>query len=417
MLTFLHEFARARWRRFPDRAALVAHQARRLERFRRSVLPRMAFYRDRAGAPLTDWPVMDKLSVQEHFAGLNRLGIGYDEALALAQEGGERDGVTFGMSSGTSGRRGLYLIDAAERWTWAAVMLARALPKGGLFRRHRVALMLAANSRLYATAQESGRVTFRFFDLRAGLDAHVPALEAYQPTLLVAPAHVLGLMARQGVAIRPERVFSAAEVLDPLEETAIAAAWGDPVHQIYQCTEGFFGITCPHGTLHLNEDYLLVEQEWLDKGRRAFNPVITDFSRHTQALVRYRMNDVLIAAEAPCPCGSPLMTIDRVEGRRDDILLVGDARGMVFPDHVRALVLDAAPAAEDFRVVQTAPDRIVVSLAGSVPQDQREAACQALAGAAVQAGQQSHPPEVVMGPYEPLTDHAPKLRRVRRAFP
>lgn len=413
MLTFLHRFAIARWRRFADRAALEAHQARHLERFRRRVLPHMAFYRDRARAPLADLPVMDKAAVEENFAGLTRLGIGFEEALRLGREGAERDGVTFGTSTGTSGRRGVYVVDAAERWAWAAVMLGRALPPGGLWRRHRVAVLLAANSRLYATAQDSGRIAFRFFDLRAGLEPHLRPLEAFAPTLLVAPAHVLGLLARRGVAIAPERVFSAAEVLDPAERQAIAAAWGEPVHQIYQATEGFLGITCGHGTLHLNEDYVLVERDWIDAGRRAFTPIITDFSRHTQAMVRYRMNDVLIAADAPCPCGSPLLAIARIEGRRDDLLHVGSG-GILFPEHVRAVVLDAAPAATDFEVVQTAPGRLVLALAGTVPPVQAEAARAALARAAARAGGLAVPPEIALRPFAPPVDHARKRRRVRR---
>lgn len=413
MLSLLTQFAIARGRRFPDRAALEAHQRRRMARFRRELLARLPFYRDLADAPLEAFPIMDKASVREHFAGLNILGLGYDEALPLAQRGEERDGITIGMSSGTSGNRGLFLVNETERRKWAAVMLAKALPPGGLLRRHRIALMLAANSRLYTTTQDSGRVAFRFFDLKEGLEVHFQRLEAFRPTLLVAPAHVLGLMARHGLDIAPERVFSAAEVLDPAEEQAIAAAWGGPVHQIYQCTEGFLGITCRHGRLHLNEDYLLVEKEWIDRDRRAFNPVITDFSRRSQAMVRYRMNDILVAAGRPCPCGSPLQALDRIEGRRDDLLLPGGG-GILFPDHVRAVVLDAAPAATDFQVVQSAVDRLELALAGPVPADQLEAARAALMAAAARAGASSL--DVVPTAYVPPADHAAKLRRVRRSF-
>ncbi|HLO77187.1 MAG TPA: F390 synthetase-related protein [Magnetospirillum sp.] len=421
MLTLLADFAAARWRRFADRAALERFQQRRMAAFRRQLLARLPLYRELADQPLDRFPIADKAFVRQHFAGLNILGLSYDQGLALARAGAEQDGITIGMSSGTSGNRGLFLVSRAERRRWAAVMLGKALPPGGLLRRHRVALLLAADSRLYSTTQDSGRLAYRFFDLKQGLDAHVAALQAYAPTLMVAPAHVLGLLARRQLdgqlRLAPQRAFSAAEVLDPAEAQVIAAAWGAPVHQIYQCTEGFLGITCAHGTLHLNEDYVLVEKEWIDQGRRAFNPVITDFSRRTQAMVRYRMNDVLIAAARPCACGSPLQAIERVEGRRDDLLVFPGASGgrvIMFPDDVRATLLDAAPAATDFTLVQPTPERVELALAGAVPDGQRAAAERAFGLAVARLGGVA--PEISRVAYQPPADHAAKLRRVRRGF-
>jgi putative adenylate-forming enzyme len=277
--------------------------------------------------------------------------------------------------------------------------------------------MLAANSTLYKTTQKSGRLAFRFFDLRQGLACHREAIEVYQPTLLIAPAHVLGLMARQNWAIHPERAFSAAEVLDQREEEIIGTSWGKPVHQIYQCTEGFLGITCRHGTIHLNEDYLLVEKQWLDKKRLAFTPLITDFSRRSQAMVRYKMNDILIARPSPCPCGSPLQAIARIEGRRDDILAFPSDQGgvaLLFPDDVRATVLDAAPAASDFQVRQHSPERLSLALDGPVPEEQTRNAAAKLNEAIRRVGGMTVHIEVT--PFIQIEDHAIKLRRVARSF-
>ena len=36
-----------------------------------------------------------------------------------------------------------------------------------------------------------------------------------------------------------------AEVLEPDDERRIAAVFGVPVQQVYQCTEGFLGASCP----------------------------------------------------------------------------------------------------------------------------------------------------------------------------
>ena len=48
---------------------------------------------------------------------------------------------------------------------------------------------------------------------------------------------------------------SGAEVLDPIDRTVIEAATSAVrVREIYMATEGLFGASCRHGTLHLAED-------------------------------------------------------------------------------------------------------------------------------------------------------------------
>jgi putative adenylate-forming enzyme len=127
-------FARARWGRRPhDRAALEALQQKRLARFLADVLPRAPFYRDRPRT-LAELPIVDKATTLARFAEFNTVGVTLDRALevALAAER-SRDfaptlpgGVTVGLSSGTSGTRGVFLVSDAERARWAGVMLARS---------------------------------------------------------------------------------------------------------------------------------------------------------------------------------------------------------------------------------------------------------------------------------------------------
>src|SRR5699024_2522293 len=129
------------------------------------------------------------------------------------------------------------------------------------------------------------------------------------------------------------------------------------LHQLYQCTEGFLAHTCAHGVLHLNEQHVLIEPEWLDSER--FVPVVTDFSRRTQPIVRYRLKDVLVARRGPCACGSVLRAVERIEGRADDTLLLGGR--VVFADLVSRAVITADGFTE-YAVVQTGPRRLQVQL-------------------------------------------------------
>src|SRR5699024_11403539 len=123
------------------------------------------------------------------------------------------------------------------------------------------------------------------------------------------------------------------------------------------CTEGFLAHTCAHGVLHLNEQHVLIEPEWLDS--RRFTPVVTDFSRRTQPIVRYRLNDVLVDRRVPCACGSVPRAVERIEGRADDTLLLDGT--VVFADLVSRAVI-AADGFTEYAVVQTRPRRLQVQL-------------------------------------------------------
>jgi len=320
-------------------------------------------------------PIMDKTVMMDNFDALNTVGIGKAQALevALAAEQ-SRDfspmigGVTVGLSSGTSGNRGIFLVSAEERHAWTGTVLAKVLP-GELWERQRIAFFLRANSNLYGSVQRR-RLQFRFFDLLDPLESHLKRLNEYQPTLVVAPPSMLRFLAesiREGdLNIHPRKIVSVAEALDPLDERVICEAFGQKVHQIYQCTEGFLGFTCPEGTLHLNEDLVYFEKEYLDETRRKFVPVITDFSRTAQPMLRYRLNDILTEREQPCSCGSVLTALESIEGRCDDLFywrsLHDQGLRAVFPDFIRRAIITASPLIDAYTAIQFAPDTVQVAL-------------------------------------------------------
>jgi putative adenylate-forming enzyme len=362
--------ARGRFRR-GSRSELLAYQERAVERFLTTVVPRFPFYAKLGSRRFHELPIVDKATMMARFEAFNTRGIDRERALATALAA-ERtrdfrptlDDVTVGLSSGTSGNRGIFLASAAERARYAGILLARALSDAHLRRIARpwssplrIALFLRSNSNLYATLA-SARVEFAYFDLERPLEAHLEALERRTPHVLAAPPNVLRAIAEAVLAgprgIAPERVVSVADVLEPADAAAVRSAFGLPVHQLYQCTEGLLGYTCERGSLHLNETYVRVEAEWLDGARTRFIPVVTDFTRETQAIVRYRLDDVLRTAE-PCACGRPERTIAAIEGRADDVLHLpredgGAARVAIYPDFVRRAMAFAGDGVREYRV-------------------------------------------------------------------
>ncbi len=86
-------------------------------------------------------------------------------------------------------------------------------------------------------------------------------------------------------------------------------------------------------------------------------PIITDFSRRTQAFVRYLLDDVLrLDAEQDCPCGRHTRTIAAIEGRQDDVLWLPDLRNdaltALFPDSLRRAMLLRQDCFLDYRLEQ-----------------------------------------------------------------
>jgi putative adenylate-forming enzyme len=371
---FIAAFIRTRWGlRFRDRVALERWQDQRIAGFMRTTLRRAPFYRDLPHTRLASLPIVDKPITLAQFAAFNTRSISLEDAThaALAAEQlrdtpvGFDPGLTAGLSSGTQGPRGVFLASSIERAKWAGILLARTLDrellKDLLIRRAplRVAFFLRANSSLYTTLK-SRRIDFRFFDLQCGAFAHVESLTQFKPDVLVAPASVLAWMAVETLAgrlaIRPRRVISVAEVLEPNDEQNIREAFGQTVHQLYQCTEGFLAYTCEHGVLHLNEEFVHIEPEWLDASRTRFTPIITDFTRCTQMFVRYRLNDILRVRTQPCPCGRVTRTLAAIDGRLDDVLWLPSLDHTrllpLFPDSLRHVLTRDVTNIPDYRIEQ-----------------------------------------------------------------
>ncbi|MDX7986919.1 CoF synthetase [Xenorhabdus sp. 12] len=364
--------AKRRWKFF-DRQQLEQHQTRELAKFRQKILAKSPYFSAYGDLPLAEFPLMNKAIMMENFDRMNTAGLKREELLECARLSEQsRDfkpmvgQFSVGMSSGTSGQRGLFVASSKERSIWAGTMLAKVLPNG-LFHGERVALFLRAGNNLYDSIQNRW-ISFRFFDLFADFNRQVQALAEYDATIIVAPAQVLRALAlkiQQGeVSLSPAKVISVAEVLEPQDRQLLETVFKE-VGEIYQATEGFLACSCSHGTLHLNEEFLHIEQKWIDELR--FNPIITDFTRETQPIVRYQLDDILIAKKTPCGCGNPALAIERIEGRNDDQLILPAYDGKnvsIFADPCSRIIANTLPLTSDYRLTQT---ELSLKLEGTCP--------------------------------------------------
>jgi putative adenylate-forming enzyme len=361
-IEFLQAYRRAqRCDGLRSRQQLESLQHTWLQDLRREIAQTSAFYREYVQAPWAEWPIIEKREWMTHFDRINTVGARLEEVSAIALDAERtRDfsrqwrGHTVGMSSGTSGHRGIFLVSQTEGALWAGTLLGKLLRRG-LLARERIALILRAGATLYETVGAL-RLQFRFFDQARPWHEIVNDLEAFAPTILIAPASALRLLGEQRGSLRPRRIISVAEVLDALDRERIERGFGLDVEEIYQATEGLLGISCERGTMHLNEPYIFVEREWQDAQHTRFIPVVTDLWRRTQPIIRYRLNDVLHVRPEPCECGRASAALVAIEGRADDVLWLAGVQGevAVFPDLITRTILTSVPHLEDFRVVECA---------------------------------------------------------------
>ena len=326
-------------------------------------------------------PTVDKAAVTTGFDDLNTAGLRRSEVEAFAlqmERSGDHlrylrgpDGREFviGMSSGTSGSRGLVVTERALTRRLPLVFAARS----GLPLRlapWRIAFMLRVFSQAFQDIN-SPLVRLDYINTMTPVEEVVAHVAEMRANVLMAPPSVMRILASEAKRMPGLRLLvSIAEVLHDDDEAEIRARFGLPLIQIYQASEGVVGCTCAHGTLHINEDLVYVElldDDGLpvtEPGARARRMLVTNLYNRVQPLIRYELNDLIELGE-PCACGSGFRTIRKVLGRSDDVFWFATAsagRQYVFPDLMSRWIISASDDVVEYRVEQTGSDDLTVWL-------------------------------------------------------
>ena len=397
-------FANTKWRsrHNQSRARFEAWQARAVSEWLTRDVPKAAAY-GRPVERLADLPITDKATIMDDFAAYNTHGLSAETAWQTLETGDQIGNAILGASTGTTGNRGLFVISRQEQYRWLGTILAKAIPDL-LWRPQRIAVVLPRNTSLYDSANSSKVIDLRFFDISEGPDRWTGAFVDFAPTVIVAPPRMLRHFAEAKLSLRPTRIFSAAETLDPVDRRVIEAYFPGTLGQIYMATEGLFAVTCRHGNLHLAEDCVHFEFEPVGDG--LVSPLVSCFRRQVQIMARYRMNDLLRLAHAPCPCGSPLRHVSEVVGRCDDVFNV--AGKIVTPDVIRDAIVQTDQSITDFRVTQIGANRITLDL----PPDVRLEVANRARGALMAVLSKGTTTEIDLNQRPLKLDPLKKLRRV-----
>jgi putative adenylate-forming enzyme len=363
--------------------------------------------------------LIDKSIMMENLEDLLTVRIDVNKAKSLADDAEKsRDfspkigPYSIGYSSGTSGSRGMHFVSEKEQAGWAGFMLARGLD-GSIFSKHRIGLILRANSNTFESVG-SNRIKFKFYDLMKPLEEIHESILQDKLDILIGPPSVLRYLSDVKSPLKVRKLVSAAEVLDEIDRTHIEAHFGQIVHQFYSSTEGEIAATCELGTLHLNEEIMVIQKQWVDQEKGWYHPIISDFKRRTQPIIRYRLNDILVASKQPCKCGDVRESIDSIMGRQDDIFLLkkndGEGFEQVIPDFIRRAVMQMHPEITAYCAIQKSPEEIEIQL---LPEGLEDISLQGFKQ--VWQNMKTTEPSIKLTEYS-FKPSTTKLRRIRRDF-
>lgn len=338
---------------------LRACQQQKLHQLLHNLSSQINFYHSFEGAKFNELPIVGKSVLHESFEKLNVFGFSHQQVLDTVKN----DSLYIQQSVGTGGQPGLFLYTPQEMSIALGDLLSKLLPPIRL-QPQKVAVFYFSSMPYIPIPVPSNRFTWCFFDLNQNFEELTLKLQTFSPQILVAPVQTLcalaALQAANEISIHPKKIVSTVEVMTPLEEKMIASTFLQNVHQLYQCAEGWLGVTCEFGTLHLNEDLFLIEKEWVDAEKTRFIPVITALTRYSQPLIRYRMEDILLLKSKPCLCGSPLLAVEKIVGRCEDVLYFPEKCNKqflkpVFADSLYTAITQAGGGLQKYQIIQHSP--------------------------------------------------------------
>lgn len=248
-------------------------------------------------------------------------------------------------SSGTSGHPGLFVQDGASLAAYDAIDAQRLRGNGigtstlgwwGLGRRFAFVGAIGGHFAGHVSFERLRRIVpallapeTHMISVLEPLTRIAERLQAIRPDVLITypscGAALAQLQAEGLLNIAPQEVWLGGEQLSPAQRRTLQSAFGCTVRNAYGASE-FYSIAfeCALGHLHLNDDWVVLEA--LDAQLRPVSPgvlssvtLLTNLANQTQPLLRYRLDDLVRFAAAPCACGCAFPVIE-VHGRCDDTL-------------------------------------------------------------------------------------------------
>jgi len=323
-------------------------------------------------------PTVNKKMMMDNLTDYNTVGLTKDEIIKFCLEiektrdfSKRLNGLNIGLSSGTSGNKGVEIVTPAEENYMKAALFARFdFPKD---KKINLAFILRVSTPAFNLDRFGHKLTY--ISQLNSIDEIRNQLGRLQPNVISAPPSMLKIIAKEveskRLLIKPIRLVCYAEVLYPDVKNYLTEVFKCPVHQIYKCTEGPIAISCKYGSLHINEDLVLVETLNNDgtittAGQPCQKLIVTDLHKKSQPIIRYELNDIITISLNKCSCGSSFRIIENIQGRADDIFwaknIKTDEWQYIFPDYISRAIITASEDIDEYQAIQNSPGDILVRL-------------------------------------------------------
>ena len=166
------------------------------------------------------------------------------------------------------------------------------------------------------------------------------------PTWLVS----LSEIAEQEGTFPLRLIMAAGDRMTDVYRHYVEGIWKCPVVLGYGSTEqAGAGMECRRQEGYHVDDFNFYF-EILDPDKDGYGElVVTTLARRTMPFIRYRVHDVTRFIPGPCPCGAPLQRIERIRGRRDEMVVMG--AGNMYPEIFEHILHDVRGIADNWQVV------------------------------------------------------------------
>jgi phenylacetate-CoA ligase len=152
--------------------------------------------------------------------------------------------------------------------------------------------------------------------------------------------------------------------------------FGCPVYSTYQAVEtGKIGFQCERREgFHINIDLCAVRL--IDESGSTVNSspndrtvcagaegeiVVSNLCNRAMVLLNYRMGDIGVLSDRPCPCGRSLPVLDQLKGRTYEVLRLPDGRRYI-ADVLEMMFQEQLRGAYKVQAIQVRPDKIVLRI-------------------------------------------------------
>lgn len=212
------------------------------------------------------------------------------------------------------------------------------------------------------------------FDCFAPCQEQIAALADCEPDILGGYPESVAALSRAYIdiddkRINPKFLTVGGGLLTPLARAQIEACFPRaPVYDLYGATEfNLVAWECPStGLFHTCDDGVILEvldEEGKPVPEGAPGRLVgTSLHSFAMPLLRFPLGDIVVRGPSLCPCGAPFGTLEKIQGRHSEILTVaGDIEIHPFEilDPLDSL---AVHWLQRYRLIQKAPDLLVVEL-------------------------------------------------------